>query len=127
MLIKFYDKLPAGLKMLLTNQGFYESDFICGIKTAFKPKYEIPYIWIVVTKESLLLCNTHKTRGMWALYHHNKLYNVQLKKDMAGGLSIEILEINLDKPTTKLPMPRNTNVEDANELIMCCRRLINRE
>jgi hypothetical protein len=124
MLVKSYDKLPTRLKISPTSPSFYKSDFICAIKTAFRPKYHIPYIWIIVTKNNLLLCNTHKTKGIWALYYYNKLYNVQLEKDIAGGLSIEILEMNLDNPTIKLPMPLNTNAEEANELIMHCRNLI---
>lgn len=127
MLIKIYDELPERIKILLRNCGYDKSDFICGLKTSFKLKYAIPYMWIVVTRDSLVLCNTHSSLGIWALYNHSELNCIRLKKDMVDRFLIEILEENPDKPIINLPLSRATSAEDANKLIMSCRRLINRD
>ena len=128
MLIKHCDELPDRIKLVLTKCECEKSDFVCGLKTDFKLSYEIPYMWIVVTRKSLVLCNTHTSRrGLWALYSYSELNSIRLVKDMAGYFSIEIFETNPNKLSTKLPLPHNTSAENANELFMCCKRLINRE
>jgi len=128
MLIKNYDDLPARIKLVLTDYEHGKPNFICGLKTNLKVSYETPYMWIVVTKESLALCNTHNSkRGHWASYNHSELNSVRLKKDMADCFSIEILESDPNKPINNIPLPRNTSTKDANELIKYCRKLITRE
>jgi len=129
MLIIVYDKLPERIKLLLTNYECDKSKFVCGLKTAFKLNYGTPYMWIVVAKDSLVLCNTLKQPpgGLWALYNYSELNSIRFKKDIVDNFSIEILEVNPNKPIINLPMSRTTNVEDIKELIKCCNGLVNKE
>ena len=47
--------------------------FALALKTAYKPNATIPLIWLVLTSEALLLCNTHSTRGLWGRYSRSTL------------------------------------------------------
>jgi hypothetical protein len=127
MLVKNFDELPEQIKVLLINCKYDKSKFICGFKTVFKIDERIPYLWIIVISNSIVLCSTYKAKGIWALYNNSELNSVLLKTGSIGCFSIEILAANPNTPAIILPLHRNTSTEDANELLKCCRELINSE
>ena len=60
------DELPERIRMVVHDAG--TGAFCAALKTAYKPSFTIPSIWLVVTADDLLLCNTHRTRGLWRKY-----------------------------------------------------------
>jgi hypothetical protein len=128
MLIKNFDDLPVKIQSVLTKYEQGRANFICGIKSELKVSYETPYMWIVVTKESLVLCNTHNSkRGHWASYNQRELNSMRIKKSTAGFFALEILETDPTKPNINIHLPRKTSEKDAREFDMFCRKLITRE
>jgi len=114
------DALPARIQQHLKEEGVETADYICAIKTAFKPTATIPILWIVLTKGRLFLCNTHRTRSGWASYSPNDLNTFKLVRDLSGRIHFNIIHSDVERPDLCLPLPINTSPEDARELIHKC-------
>lgn len=112
-----YLELPTRIKDLLQSRGHKLDSSSRALKTEFKPNSTIPTIWIVSTNKHILLCSTHKTRGLWAIYGRDELNCVRLKRETTGGLEIEIIHADSDCPTLLLPLPASTNITHAEELV----------
>jgi hypothetical protein len=59
------EKPPSRISELLRNLGIRTSDVVVMRKSALKVNDTLPTMWIVSTWHELLLCSTHRTRGLW--------------------------------------------------------------
>lgn len=116
-------ELPKRIQDLLGKSGIEESNFLCALKTDFKPNMTIPILWVVVSDAKLFLCNTHRTRGEWASYNPEDINCIRLNRGRTGRLEIEIIHSESDRPNLCLPLPINTSPDDAAALITICNRL----
>ena len=116
--------LPQRIQGQLRELGSEEANFLCAIKTDFKPNATIPTLWLVVMRDRLVLCNTHKTRGYWAGYSTKDLNCVKLSRGFTGGIQVEIIHNDNERPDRSLPLSRNTSVEDARELMALVSMLV---
>jgi len=108
-LITIFDKLPDRIKSHVANENF-----IGAIKTTHKPNSTIPILWLVVLKEGLSLCSTHRDRGVYKTF--SKLDINSIKIDKGSPFSIaKIIIILQDQSLDDLEITLSEKV-NFNEL-----------
>lgn len=122
-LITEINQLPEKIQAVLNEQG-QQSKFVCAIKTDYKPNATIPILWLVLTKTDLLLCNTHKTRGLTAKHAWNAINAVRKKAGTGKVNTIEILYTQLSDDDTVLPLPSTVTVDEVESILATCQKLI---
>lgn len=96
------DELPERIRLVVHDA--VPGAFIVALKTSYKPTFTIPSIWLVLTSEDLLLCNTHRTRGLWRRYSRPTLPHLRVSTTsigqpfvILGGESEEPLTLSLSE------------------------------
>lgn len=64
-IIRTIDGLPTRIQRTLEQGGYNPGVFRAALQTALKPNATIPILWLVLVKSALLLCSTHRTRGVY--------------------------------------------------------------
>jgi hypothetical protein len=118
-LVYSLDQLPPRIQTLLMELG-QESGFICAVKTAYKPNATIPILWLVVTRTELMLCNTHRTRGLTARHLWKEINEVRKLQNRVNANSIEIIYNDLSKENTVLPLPSGIALPVLENFIIQC-------
>ena len=121
-IIKNTRELPPRLQSLLSELQ-QEQAFICAIKTDLKPNATIPILWLFLTKSGLLLCNTHRTRGLFASHTWQEINIVRKLDDKASSTSIEIIYNDISKDNTVLPFPKSVKPTEIDSIIKSCAEL----
>lgn len=116
-LIMKYEQLPLKLQEALASQGYCEKSFVCGLKTAHKLKYGIPFTWMLLTNSCLALCTTHQDRRIISIYTKNNLNSIRSIQDSVGHYSIELIHKDLDTPTLTLQLPTTASAEDISTFL----------
>ncbi len=119
-----FSELPQRIQDQLRELGHDDANFLCAIKTEFKPNSTIPSLWVVLTNHRLLLCSTHKTRGYWDGYTPGELSCIKLSRGFTGRIQLEILYADIERPDLSLLLSVNTSDEEAEELIVKCNEFI---
>jgi hypothetical protein len=109
------DKIQRSLR-----EGHHLGTFKCALKTNYKPNATIPILWIVLTKTSFILCNTHRTRGVTAVYPWSDINCVRKSDDFRRTNAIEVLHNDLATDNDTLPLPSEVKESDVDELIRIC-------
>lgn len=113
--------LPPKIQTVVTREGV-DSGFKHAIKTNYKPNSTIPILWLIVTIEGILLCNTHNSRGLTGKYSWREINAVRING--AGKIKeIEIIFNALTKDNINLPMPEKTTSIDLHKIIETCTHL----
>jgi hypothetical protein len=115
MLVDELSALPGRIQETL-KQTKNHIGFRLGAKTDLKPNATIPFLWIVLTDTSFLLCSTHKTRGVFAAYSWQTINCVR----RAGARSIEVIHQSLDKETDVLPLTESMREDEIELLLRVC-------
>lgn len=116
-------ELPQRIQDQLRELG-HDENFLCAIKTEFKPNPTIPSLWVVLTKRRLLLCNTHKTRGYWDGYNPGDLSCIKLRRGFTGRIQLEILYTDVERSDLSLLLSVSTSDKEAEELMVKCNEFI---
>src|SRR5262245_11555960 len=99
MVISNFAALPYRLQQ--TVRCVTSSDeFLFALKTAHKPLFELPTLWLIFTTTSVLLCKTHRTRGLWARHSRAEINAIRIIQGMTGALTLEIILTDQDAPPT---------------------------
>ena len=69
-------------------------EFRAAVKTTYRPNDTIPSIWIVVTSDYLVLCNTHRTRGLWRKFAAADTQRLKLGITSTGQRYFELEDID---------------------------------
>lgn len=69
MLIKDASKLPKRIReVVIANQADPSERLVLAVRTGFRVNNDFPFAWLIVTDRQLLICSTHKRKGLHALY-----------------------------------------------------------
>lgn len=112
------EHLPDRIRQVVENAK--AGTFILALKTAHKPNSTIPFIWLVLTSEALLLCNTHSTRGLWGSHLRSSLPILRLGRTSAGRV---YLELHVLAGLLTLDLPEKLPREEIDRFLAEYRRL----
>ena len=112
-LVQGIAELPERIRSSLAASGIQPDAFQSALRTAFKPNATIPIIWLVLLRDRLLLCNTHKSRGVWREYPRESFDSIRLAYSTLGKLAIEIIHPDPMEPSLSLPLPPSVELEVA--------------
>lgn len=100
-------------------QADLASSFLSAVKTTVKPNDTIPTLWLVSTESCLLLCSTHRTRGIFRRYQWKVLNSVR-KDGAQGSTVIEIIHNDLELPNERYPIDLTIQQEDVHTFVADC-------
>ena len=112
------DALPDRIRTLLANKGYSPSDCLFALRSTFRPNFALPTLWLILTQDALMLCNTHRTRGLYREFRSGDINYLHL-----AGHSLEIALADIHAPHIYVPFPP-TSVEKLGELIGAATRLL---
>lgn len=98
-----------------------EDEFVAAVKTSLKPNATIPLLWLVCTTQYLLVCNTHRTRGLFKRLLWSEINEIRRLGVMKDSISIQVIYQDLDQEDDLYPLDPNVSRADAEEFIACCR------
>jgi len=82
------EHLPDRIRQLVEKAS--AGTLVLALKTTYKPNSTIPSIWLVLTSDALLLCNTHSTRGLWGRYSRTMLPSLRLGVTSASRVYLDL-------------------------------------
>ena len=121
MFTRRVDELPPRIREVVEKAGV--GAFCLALKTAFKPNATIPLIWMVLTSEGLLLCNTHRTRGLWGKYSRSQVPHIRSNATSWGTRYLEIEGGRSQTGPLTLPLPENMPSEQVDQFMAEYKRL----
>ena len=101
---------------LLRSLGLRSSDLIVLRKSALKVNDTLPTIWIVATHQEVLLCCTHRKRGLWRRLPRRELNAARYEVNSAGGASIRIIFNSDAENDLVVPLPSGISPEEGAEV-----------
>ncbi|NMO15747.1 hypothetical protein HPC49_03310 [Pyxidicoccus fallax] len=113
MIVRGFEQLPPRIQDVLRVRGVGPGEFVLGLKSSYKPNATIPILWFIVTAEHLLLCNTHKTRGLWKEMSGQELTAFELRRSSLGKPYFVLPD---SEGTVYLTLPDETPPEDLDAL-----------
>lgn len=116
-IIRSIDGLPSRIRQTLQQEGYDSVDFRAALRTALKPNATIPILWLVLMNNALLLCSTHRTRGVYHQFGPEGINELRVVKGALQSLSIELIRPDVGEPNLIIPMPVNTASAILQELI----------
>jgi hypothetical protein len=76
-----------------------DESFIAAVKTGYKPTATIPILWLVITSNGLLLCNTHSKRGLYQHFRKNAIDFIKVRRSIgmeSARMTITPTDSNID-------------------------------
>lgn len=86
------------------------------VKTGYRANPDMPYAWLVLATHHLLICNTHRTRGVVACLRYREISSIR----SVGDNAIEILPRNLEHGDLTIPLP-DVDADTFQEIIKTAR------
>ena len=92
-------ELPDVIRAALLEKNINEDSFCYGIKTSFKPRPHIPYIWIIVHKIGVVFCVSSKRRTIWMDSQTTNIDSLIVETGYSGSMSIRLIysDLNTDE------------------------------
>ena len=100
--------LPPRAAKNLTSLISRSEQFIVAFRTAYRPNPDMPFAWLVITSRQVILCNTHRSRGVYAAHDKTDINDVRLQG--------KVLTIFLNDPASgdlTIPLPSDLLQDDA--------------
>jgi hypothetical protein len=54
-------------------------EFLIAAPTLYRPNSDMPFAWLVVTSHRILLCNTHRSRGIYAEHSLREINELRIE------------------------------------------------
>lgn len=102
-------KLPDKISRHIV--GDILSEFVAAFKTNIKPNDTIPFLWLVIHKQGLLFCNTHKTRGIFQTIHIDEIDSFKFNTYSTGNESLTIIYKSLDTSDLYIELPKDVRAK----------------
>jgi hypothetical protein len=112
-IVRDFRKLPPRIQDVVVSSGARVDDFALAMKSSYKPNATIPIIWFVVMAERLLLCNTHRSRGLWRTLQGAGLAALELHRTSLGS---PFFVFNDDGGTVYITMPDGVSSDELEVL-----------
>lgn len=113
-IVRDFEQLPPRIKTVVLAAGARVDEFVLAMKSSYKPNATIPIIWFVVTKDRLLLCNTHKTRGLWRTLAGAAVGSLQLHH---SSLAAPYFVLSDADGSVYVTVPDGTSADDLDVLV----------
>lgn len=68
-------------------------------------------------KNALLLCSTHRTRGVYCVFAPEDINELRIVKGTVRSFSIEVIRPGVGDPSTIIPMPVETSATVLHEFV----------
>ena len=93
-------------------------NFIAGFKTTYKPNATIPILWMIVYKNGLLFCNTHKTRGIFKNIVNIEIDSIAIHSGLQfTDSNLKILFKDMNEKDFIVTLPSDINCDDIKRLL----------
>ena len=94
------------------------SNFIAGFKTALKPNVTIPILWMVIYKNGIVLCSTHKARCVFKQIVANDIDSIRIHKRLQfSGVVLQILFKEISEEDFFVMLPSSINYGEIRDLL----------
>src|SRR5438876_4870736 len=116
------DELPGRVRANLLKEMQQGETFRAAVATEFRPNPDMPYAWLVLTSRRFILCNSHRTRGIYAAHRFADINEsrLEIRAGLSGALWLTVL---LADPNSRpLIIPFNQAV-DLNALKLFCEKI----
>ncbi len=80
--------------------------------TEYRSNPDMPFAWLVITSRQLILCNSHRTRGVYASHPHRSINQVRLE----GARLLRIL-LNDSMADILVPLPDALTIDEVRTLL----------
>lgn len=108
------EPLPPRIAALLDDLGIDAEQVTVARKSALKLNETLPTIWIVGTADQVVLCCTHRTRGLWRRLARAEV-NTARAEAHAGRASLRLL-LNSDQDDLVIPLPAGVTMSEAMQM-----------
>jgi len=112
--------LPPRIASALRIAGFADS-FRYAAKTTVKPNETIPFLWLVCTDSHLLLCCTHRTRGIFRKYPWGTLNEVRKATSADNHTKVEVIHDDLELADDVYAMDKSASALEIDDLVAYCK------
>ena len=110
--------LPERIQAIVSRNIRSSDDFIAALKTELKPNATIPVLWLVITTGGLLLCSTHRTRGLYRSFHKDAINSIRVEHSHSlPGTRIEIISSELSEPDFNVPLDTTLDTEELKTIL----------
>jgi hypothetical protein len=108
------EPLPPRIAALLDDLGIDAEQVTVARKSALKLNETLPTIWIVGTVDQIVLCCTHRTRGLWRRLARAEV-NTARAESRVGHASLRLF-LNSDQHDVVIPLPKRVTLGEAMEM-----------
>lgn len=113
-IIESYGLLPPKIQRTVDQSEGSGSQVVIGIRTTFRQNQDMPYCYLVVCRGKVLVCSSHKTRGVHRNVPFNELNSVDCSE--------QALRILVNKGDD-LQLPIDATPETMQQLVDSIRKL----
>ena len=106
------DPPPPRIAALLHELGIDAEQVTVARKSALKLNDTLPTIWIVGTVDQILLCCTHRTRGLWRRLARAEINEARSEGGTTGHVSLRLI-LNGDQDDIVIPLPSGVLMSEA--------------
>jgi hypothetical protein len=103
------EKAPPRISELLRNLGIRASVVIVLRKSALKVNDTLPTIWVISTRHELLLCCTHRTRGLWKRLTRRDINAVTYEVTPTGVAHLRLVFNDPNEVDLFIPLPKQVS------------------
>lgn len=111
------EELPERIQARVRDVAPDLGGFRAAFKTSFKPNATIPLIWLVLADRGILLCSTHRTRGVWAVLEREDIDTIVVEKGIVGAGWVKITPRKLGENDHVLPLPDRLDEKEVKPLL----------
>src|SRR5688572_16865311 len=104
--VRWEDDLPKQVQKHLRDVKDVDERLQLAVRTGFRVNPDLPYAWLIVTTKRILLCSTHRSRGVHADLRYRDISSIRSMGQCAG---VEILPKSLEVDDLSIPLPEITS------------------
>jgi hypothetical protein len=115
------EALPPRVRANLSRQLSPGETVTVAATTDYRPNADMPFAWLVITSRQLILCSTHRTRGIYAAYSRSDINDVRQE---ANGRVLRILSNNQELADLVIPFASTVTSDEAAMLTQAASALL---
>ena len=103
---------PPRISALLHELGIDAKQVTIARKSALKLNDTLPTIWLVGTVDQIVLCCTHRTRGLWRRLSRAEINAARSEGTATGHVALRLI-LNGDQDDIVIPLPPRSSLSEA--------------
>lgn len=108
--------LPERIQNTLSQLNNVQASFKFALKTTLKPNATLPILWMVITENQIIFCNTHATRGIYKIFNRADINSFKI---MPAKSIVDIIFAQHDADNFTFTTDRKLNHEELISEIKC--------